>query len=310
MNPQTLYALARSRRILSALPTRTHFRRDVCSFVLATPSRRFSSEAKPGPAAAQAESKQQETQHPPRPSKWFIAGEVVWGLLLAGSVLATAKYVFDWPQVCQIAVEDAEMDLRVRGMLGVPLKGSWLWSGSVDDIYASVSIPATLDSRLAINPQTNKWEVLATFVKFEGYPREVTLERDIVAWRVLPNEDDLPPAVKTDRQKAFELWKAEQPTELKSGSISTDFWKETSVPPPTLPSNTPLPEHEPKKDTPAAAASAAPASAVASTEKQKECEKPETLKRTSSNAVSHSDNSNRANQVSTQSQALDSIGFN
>merc|ERR1712086_420392 len=75
----------------------------------------------------------------PPPSSGLI-GNMVCGLALFGTVGGATKFLLDFPEPCQLALQVAEKDEVVEELLGKPFKRQLWWGGHITPSTAQVRI--------------------------------------------------------------------------------------------------------------------------------------------------------------------------
>jgi hypothetical protein len=100
------------------------------------------------------------------------------------------ELLVEFPEPCQLMLEQARAHPAVEERLGLPLHRSWLWSGRVTEKRASVQIPvwgergsATLVGRAVCTPvseSSTRWDVLMLELESPGMdPPPVSLMPEV-----------------------------------------------------------------------------------------------------------------------------------
>lgn len=110
----------------------------------------------------------------------FNIADVCIGLGVGLTLAWAAKFVFDWPEVCQIMVEQAEQHPLIEQELGLPLKASYFWSGSVSEERGVVTIPVTGPNRSGVLEgravlEQNGWRILLLQCVFPPSPQRISI---------------------------------------------------------------------------------------------------------------------------------------
>jgi hypothetical protein len=105
--------------------------------------------------------------------------DVVLGGAFGFVLFRFGAYVLEWPDACQHITAQAEKHDSIRDRVGLPLKASLMWSGSVHDTSAIVSIPisgpvgsAKLEARCARNSTSHPWTLIVFQIVFPDSPQK------------------------------------------------------------------------------------------------------------------------------------------
>jgi len=115
---------------------------------------------------------------------WIIKwGDRFWNAIVVGGVVVSCYYFFQWPDGCQAVVDQSADNPLILDQVGSPIKGSYWWSGNVENDLVKVIIPisgpkgkATLDAVAVRHPATNRWYLVDCMVQLPGSPRRITIE--------------------------------------------------------------------------------------------------------------------------------------